>query len=287
MKEKIQNHNITKMIEDKILIKEILPYLSMSKDSELDLLETVKACFYRLKTGCQWREIPVKQFISRAGTTWNTLYYHFNKWCKNGSWLKAYAALLKKYQRYLDMSCVNLDGSHSKVFTACQSAAYNGRNRYRSTNLLFLVDNQGVILCCSMPVSGEHHDLYEITTHFDEILEMLEQAGLSLKYIFMNADAGFDSTEFRTYLEGKDIIANIDFNKRKSKDTSNREEYFDEILYKERKNCEHSFAWMDAYKALLIRYDKLDITWLAMNLMGMMSIFIKKYQPQIIANCDI
>ncbi|MEN0048439.1 MAG: IS5/IS1182 family transposase, partial [Bacteroidota bacterium] len=70
-------------------------------------------------------------------------------------------------------------------------------------------------------------------------------------------------------------------------DTSNREEYFDEILCKERKNCEHSFAWMDAYKALLVRYDKLDISWLAMNLMGMMSIFIKKYQAQIIANCDI
>ena len=275
------------MIYDKILIKDILPYLSVSKGIEIDVLELVKAILHRLKTGCQWRELPVKQFITRANTTWNAVYYHFNKWVKKGSWKKAYCALLKKYKKYLDMSCVNLDGSHTRVFTGAESTAYNGRKHYRSTNLLFLVDRQGVILCCSMPIRGDHHDLFEIKQHFDEMLEMLTASGLSPKYLFMNADAGFDDKVFRAYLEGKHIEANIDFNKRNSKDTSNREEYFDEILYKQRKNCEHTFGWMDAYKGLIIRYDKLDISWLAMNLMGMMCIFLKKHQKQIILNCDV
>lgn len=275
------------MIDDKILINEVLPYLSMSKDAEIDLLETVKVIFHRLKTGCQWRELPTKQFITRADTTWGTVYYHFNKWCKDGSWQKAYCALLKKYKKYLDLSCVNLDGSHTRVFTGAESTAYNGRKRYRSTNLLFLIDRQGIILCCSMPIQGNHHDLFEIEQHFDEILEMISASELSLEYIFMNADAGFDDQAFRSYLEGKGIEANIDFNKRNSKDTSNREEYFDEILYKERKNCEHSFGWMDGYKGLLVRYDKLDVSWLTMNLMGMMCIFLKKYQQKMTLSCDV
>ena len=152
---------------------------------------------------------------------------------------------------------------------------------------MFLVDKQGIILCCRKPIRGGHHDLFEIKQYFDQMLEMLTASGLSIEYLFMNADAGFDDKAFRAYLEGKNIEANIDFNKGNSKDTSNREEYFDEILYKERKNCEHSFGWMDGYKGLLVRYDKLDVSWLAMNLMGMMCIFLKKYQSKIIVNCDV
>lgn len=69
------------MLDDKILINEVLPHLScgeVGKDREIELLEIVKAIFYRLKTGCQWRELPVKQFITRQPTTWNAIYYHFN-----------------------------------------------------------------------------------------------------------------------------------------------------------------------------------------------------------------
>jgi hypothetical protein len=35
-------------------------------------------------------------------------------------------------------------------------------------------------------------------------------------------------------------------------------------------------SWMDAYKGLLIRYEKLSITWLSMNIMGMLHLLFKK-----------
>ena len=45
----------------------LLPHLSVgSRGPQLkaDLLEVVEAILYKLKTGCQWRQLPVKQFFT-------------------------------------------------------------------------------------------------------------------------------------------------------------------------------------------------------------------------------
>jgi transposase len=266
------------MLDTNLIIIEVLPYLSMGKvgkEAEIDLLSIVKAIFYRLKTGCQWRLLPVKQFIDRADTTWNAVYYYYNKWCKDGSWQNVWQHILGKYKTLLDMSCIHLDGSHTRARQGGEAVGYNGRKGYKSTNLLFLVDNRGIIIGCCQPISGEHHDLFEIQEHFDEIVKMTSASDLNLNYLFLNADAGFDDQTFRQYLESLFIEANIDFNKRNGSNTD-REEHFDEELYKNRSTCEHPFAWMDAYKGLLVRYEKLSVTWFSMNIMGMIHLLLRK-----------
>ncbi len=40
----------------------------------------LSACFYVLKTGCQWRLLP-KDF-----PPWQTVHGHFSRWKKNGTW---------------------------------------------------------------------------------------------------------------------------------------------------------------------------------------------------------
>jgi transposase len=266
------------MIDANLILIEVIPYLSIGKvgkEPEIELLDIVQAIFYRLKTGCQWRFLPVKQFIDREGTTWNAVYYYFKKWCEDGSWKRVWQNILSKYKNLLDMSCIHLDGSHTRAFRGGEAVGYNGRKGYNSTNMLFLMDNKGTILSCSDPISGEHHDLFEIELHFGEIITGVKESNLSLCHLFLNADAGFDDKKFRQYLESTLIEANIDFNKRNGS-ISDREEYFDEQLYQNRFNCEHSFAWMDAYKGLLVRYEKLSITWLSMNIIGMIQILLKK-----------
>ena len=267
------------MFNKVIIIKEILPYLSKGKvgaPQRISRLEIVSAILYRLKTGCQWRQLPVKQFISQENVKWTSIYYHFNKWSKDGSWQKVWEHVLRKNRRHLDLSLVNLDGSHSRAMRGGEKVGYQGRKKYNSTNMLYLIDQQGVILFCSNPISGEHHDSHEIETRFQEIEKMAQNTGIELDGLFLNADPAFDCEKFRSYLESKNIIANIYFNDRNTKKNNDIDIYFDEVLYEKRIKCEHPFAWMDALKGLLNRYETLASNWLSMNLMGMIHVFFMR-----------
>ena len=47
----------------------ILPHLTQSRTgrpSRVDPIELLEAMLYKLKTGCQWRYLPVKQFFAGA-----------------------------------------------------------------------------------------------------------------------------------------------------------------------------------------------------------------------------
>lgn len=88
---------------------------------------------------------------------------------------------------------------------------------------------------------------------------MVRASNIDLSHLFLNADAGLDEKAFRQHLESLFIEANIDLNKRNGFRTD-REYYFDKKLYKTGSSSEHSFAWMDAYKGGLIRYEHLSAT---------------------------
>lgn len=93
--------------------------------------------------------------------------------------------------------------------------------------------------------------------------------------MFLNADAGFDSQECRQVCKNYQIEANIAFNTRNGSIHA-RNEYFDEMLYQNRYVIELAFAWLDAFKALLIRYETEAINWLNLNIIGMTVCFIRK-----------
>jgi transposase len=73
-----------------------------------------------------------------------------------------------------------------------------------------------------------------------------------------------------------EIELNIKLNLRNQKQKSNQYWYFDEQLYKRRTKIEHANAWMDTFKALLIRYEKLLETWMAMQWLALITIFCRK-----------
>ena len=117
---------------------------------------------------------------------------------------------------------------------------YQGRKKRKTTNALYLTDRQGLPLAMFLPVSGHHHDLIEIETHFEQLISPLKQAGIALNGLFLNLDSGFDAENLRTKSASMDIIVNIAHNKRNSGVYNNH--YFDEVLYKERYAIERTNA---------------------------------------------
>lgn len=229
-----------------------------------------------MKTGCQWRELCIKEYFNEGEVSWQNVYRYFNKWSKDGSFKKVWIKLLSANKAYLDMSSVQLDGSHTPAKRGGEAVGYQGRKSAKTTNSLFLSDNAGQMLVVSEAQSGEHNDLYELETLFKEMIEVLEQADISCKGIFLNADPGFDSEDFREVCQQNDIELNVKQNKRNKKQDDGEYKYFDEQLYRRRTKIEHANAWIDAFKALLVRYEKLIATWMGLQWLALITLFCRK-----------
>ena len=106
----------TEVLDKDTIEKEIIPHLSVGKrgfEPEVELYSIIQAIFYKLKTGCQWAMIPVKQFVRDRDYSYQSIYHHYRKWSKDGSWENVWQAILKKHKFLLDLSSVQIDGSHT------------------------------------------------------------------------------------------------------------------------------------------------------------------------------
>ena len=229
-----------------------------------------------MKTGCQWRELSIREYFDDDGPCWQTVYYYFHKWSKDGSFKDAWVNLLSCNKVYLDLSSTQFDGSHTPAKRGGEAVGYQGRKATKTSNSLYLSDNTGQMLAVGTPQSGEHNDLYEIESIFCEMLDILAKAGIESKGIFMNADPGFDSEEMKMLCSENGIELNVKENKRNSKQDTTEYKYFDDELYKRRTKIEHANAWLDAYKALLVRYEKKIFTWLGLHWLAFITRFLQK-----------
>lgn len=264
---------------DKDTIKNrIMPHLSVAKrgyTSQFDLVEVVNAILYKLKSGCQWRLLPTGHLFTGEPPSFITVFKHYRKWCKKGEWETAFRQNVKENKEKVDLSLSHIDGSHTPAYRGGEKVEYQGRKKRSTTNALYFVDRQGLPLAMSEPQSGNHTDLYEIKDRIDEITAQLSASGIAVDGLFSNLDAGFDGENLRTALSSHGIISNVCPNRRNGTDSS--ETYmFDEEMYKERWIVERTNAWMDGFKAVLVRFDTTISSWKGWNFLAFLVIFLKK-----------
>lgn len=255
--------------------KEFGRYLGFGKsknNSKVKLEQVVSAILYRTKTGCQWRELPMRQFFD-TDYSWKSVYYHFQKWSKDGSWDNLWNGLLCQHKSQLDLSSIQLDGTHTIAKRGGQKVGYQGRKKNKTTNLLILSDAQGIPIGCSQPIEGNHNDAYRLNLHSKELFESLESNHIKTQGLFLNADAGFDTNSFRDFCRSRDIFPNIMSNKRNGKNESSM---IDDLLYKQRFVIERTNAWVDSFKAALIRFETNYIHWKSLNIIAFICILLLK-----------
>jgi transposase len=241
-------------------------------NTKVKVYQVVEAILYRLKTGCQWRELPMKHFF-RGSYQWQSVYYHFQKWSKDGSWEKVWSIVLEKHKGLLDMSSVQLDGTHTPTKRGGEAVGYQGRKKSKTSNMLILTDSQGIPIACSDPVPGNHNDAYELEKNVEKMLNNIQSCNIRTDGLFLNADAGFDTETFRKYCYKNNIIENIDMNKRNGNENDH---IFDELLYKCRFVVERANAWLDAFKAILVRFETKKIHWKALHYLAFTVILIRQ-----------
>lgn len=174
----------------------------------------------------------------------------------------------------LDLSTSSIDGSHTRALRGGEEVEFQTRKMSKTTNALYLTDNQGIPIAMSSPVSGNHHDLYQIDCRLGELFKTLKNAKIATDGLFVNADAGFDSKEFRSKCFEYGIIPNTAINPRNR--TNDDDVIFDEMLYEQRFTIERTNAWMDSYRTLLNRFETTVSSWKAFNYIALITIFLKK-----------
>jgi uncharacterized membrane protein len=136
------------------------------------------------------------------------------------------------------------------------------------------------MLAGASPQEGQHHDLFNMEVFFEELWLMRTKAGIHIKGLFLNADAGFDAQVLRDTGKEKEMEANIAGNPRNETTETVDYQYFDEQLYKYRTVIEQANAWMDSFKAILIRFEKKASNWVAIFLLAFSVRFLRRIKQK-------
>jgi transposase len=177
--------------------------------------------------------------------------------------MRVWQKSIETIQYLLNLSELNLDGSHAIAKKGGASVAYQGRKKAKTTNILPITDANGFIIASTGLLAGNHNDAYNLKPHMQSAFRWLKNQGLSIRDSFFNADSAFDTQDARKTCFNHGIKPNIPENKRNRKQTKRgRKRMFNAEVYKHRFTSERSFAWIDKYRALLIRFDRCDLYFL-------------------------
>ena len=111
------------------------------------------------------------------------------------------------------------------------------------------------------------HDTKLFNESFTNLLETANLLNLDIDESYFTLDSGFDSLFNKTIISEARLIPIIKFNLRGLKDREKIERIFYdfetiEFIYKERYKIERCFAWEDTYRKLVIRYERLQSTFM-------------------------
>ncbi len=241
------------------------PFVSKAKRGFVSKIPLYKIFNYILKflhTGCQWDELPIDAKPGQPEQkeiSYHAVYYHFRKWSRDGSFERLRQHSVRAISGELDLSELNLDGSHTLAKKGGESVAYQGRKKAKTSNILPITDKQGYIVTTTSIVAGNHNDAYQLKEHLQRAFKDLQHLGLTIRKAYFNADMAFDTKEARKVCFNHGVIPNIPENPRNRKQTKRgRKRLFNAEVYTHRFATERTFAWVDKFKRLLVRFERKD-----------------------------
>jgi len=127
------------------VIRPLIPvHRGRGRKMTLELREVLDAIFYVVRTGCQWRALP------GDFPKWSSVYYHFRKWVKDGTWRAINAAMCKlerqKRGRNAMPTGAVIDSQSVKTTALADERGFDGHKRIKGHKRHILTDTVGNLL---------------------------------------------------------------------------------------------------------------------------------------------
>lgn len=135
----------TDLMQDQMeILQPLIPVPSTGRPMKWHLIDVINAILYLVRTGCQWRCIP-SHF-----PPWQTVFYHFNHWKKDGTWKNIHDSLVQmtrvKSGRNPDPSASIVDSQSVKTTENPGERGYDAGKKVNGRKRHILVDTIGLII---------------------------------------------------------------------------------------------------------------------------------------------
>jgi transposase len=241
----------------------------------------VNGILWILHTGAPWRDLP-----ERYGP-WETVYYRFNRWRKDGTWSRVVTSLLDelddKGQIDHDLWCI--DGSVIRASRAAAGARKSARPARRlggrkeaqmqepqdhalgrsrggyGTKVHVVCDSGGTIVGIHA-TAGQRHESKSFEPTMARRL-FHRRKGTRRWPLRLAGDKGYSYPRIRRWCKRRRVQAVIPTRKDQPRD-----EGFDKETYRRRNIVERVIGWFKEYRRLGTRYEKLGVNYVAMWLVA-------------------
>jgi len=267
------NHIPTKIQKEDFNLY-IRPFLTTAKRGYVSLIPLhliFNGILYKLYSGCQWKSLPTKEFMDEEKDielSYQAFYYHFRKWSKDESLYYVFRASMIAILMHINLSEINLDGTHTIAKKGGEAVDYQRRKRAKTSNILPITHRIGNVVGFLPLTAGNHNDAYKLKQRMTDFFKWFNTLNIgSLRGAYFNADAAFDVKAVRKVIFNYGLIPNIPENNRNRKGVKKgRKRLFNQKVYDNRYTNERTHAWADKFRGILIRFDRKADYWLGANL---------------------
>lgn len=207
----------------------------------LALRAVINAILYVLRTGCAWRYLP-KEYPK-----YQSVYYHYHKWCGDGTWETVNTALREQVRqaagREAQPSLAIIDSQSVKTTEVGGEHGFDGGKKVNGRKRHILVDTMGNLLSVLAHAAniGERAGAQQL------LLKVPEPLWSRLEKIL--ADGGYEGADFQAWVKQTfQVELEISLRPRDKKGF---------ILVPIRWVVERSFAWLGRYRRLSKDYERL------------------------------